>query len=119
MKRIIIYRHPECERCAKFARVHHLLDWLHRAEPSAATPPTGPLRMGEVVVEEIATGRVFAGAEALAKIFRQIPLYWPLQPLLRIPAVRRRVDRELSGCADGSCEVRPPARPAPFAPRHP
>lgn len=105
MKRIIVYRHPNCERCARFARAHHFLDWLGRVEASTATPPTGPLRIGEVVVQETATGRVHRGAEGLALVFQNIPAYWPLRPLFWFPAMRARIDRELSGCDDGSCQI--------------
>jgi hypothetical protein len=41
----------------------------------------------------------------LERIFREIPLYLPLLPLLKIPALRGRADREMSGCNDGACEL--------------
>jgi hypothetical protein len=63
-----IYRHPECARCARYARTHLRLDWRHLLEESTATPPSGALRMGEVVVQELATGAMFHGAEAMERI---------------------------------------------------
>jgi len=105
MKRIVIYRHPECEKCARMARLHHLFDWFDRVAVVTTTPPTGPLQMGEIIVEDLPTGRFLAGAEGLNLICRQIPLYWLILPLLWIPAVRARADRETRGCTNGSCQI--------------
>lgn len=107
MRHIRIYRNPDCAKCARYARMHERLDWFGRVENSTATPPTGPLGLGEVVVQELATGRIARGAEALALICRQIPAYAPLRLLLKVPAVRAAADREMSGCG-GACGV--PAR---------
>ena len=105
MKRIVIYRHPECKKCARMARLHHLFDWFNRVAVVTTTPPTGPLQMGEIIVEDLATGRFLAGAEGLNVISRQIPLYWWVLPLLWIPAVRARADRQNRGCTNGSCQI--------------
>jgi hypothetical protein len=105
MKRIAIYRHPHCEKCAQIARVHRLFDWFNRVAVVTTTPPTGSLRMGEIIVEDLATRRFLAGAEGLKLICRQIPLYWLVLPFFRIPAVRARADREARGCTNGSCRI--------------
>ena len=113
MKRVTLFHHPNCARCLKIARVHRTMDWLRRVEFSTADPPTGPLVPGEIAVRDEATGRVFAGVAAVDRLFREIPAYWPLRLLLRCPPVARRVDREVRGCADGSCAVPVPDRPRP------
>jgi hypothetical protein len=107
MKRILIYRHPNCERCARIARLHHAVDWFDRIADSTATPPTGALRMGEIVVEDLGSHRIFRGAEALALVYRQAIAYWPLLLLLWIPPLRAWLDREVRGGADGSCQLAP------------
>jgi hypothetical protein len=104
MRRIRIYRNPGCARCARYARLHQRLDWLDRVEDSTAVPPTGPLAMGEVVVQELASGRVLQGAEAARRIVREIPAYAPFRLLLKIPAISRAADQEMRGCAD-NCEL--------------
>lgn len=109
MSRILIYRHPDCARCARIARVHHLFDLRGHVEDTTATPPTGPLRRGEIVVADRATGTIHAGAAAFDRICRAVPFYAPLRLLLRVPRFRARIERELSGCDDGSCGVAPPA----------
>jgi hypothetical protein len=98
------YRHPECARCARYARTHLKLDWRGLLEESTAAPPCGPLRMGEVVVQDLASGALHHGACAMDCIARAVPLYAPLRLLLCVPAVRRKVDAELGGCG-AACEL--------------
>ncbi len=105
MATIRLYRNPHCAKCARIARMHHRFDWLRRFEDSTATSPLGPLRMGQIVVQDLHTGGTFAGAEGFALLCRQIPAYWPVLPLLRIAFFRRYVDRETGGCVDGSCAL--------------
>ena len=105
MKAIRLYYHRDCQRCARLARLDQRLDWLNRLEVSTADPKCGPVRVGEIVVEELNTGRLFKGARALRLIFRHLPPYWPALALLRIPAFRRSMDRSLSGCDGAGCLV--------------
>lgn len=104
MSRIRIYRHPDCPKCARYARVHRLLDWRGRVEVATTTPKTGPLRLGEVVVEKLDEGRVFKGSAAFEEICRHIPAYAPFLLLLRFPAVRAFAEREMTGCNSEACE---------------
>ena len=103
MASIRLYRHPDCARCARYARLHHRLDWLGRFEDSTDVSPVGPLRLGEVVVQDLRSGATLRGAAGFGLLCRQIPAYWPLLPALRIPAFRRRIEREFSGCANDQC----------------
>jgi hypothetical protein len=106
MKTVRVYRNPDCPACARYARMHQRLDWLDRVDVSTRTPDNRlPLRLGEVVVEDLRSGLLREGADAFALLARQVPAYWLLLPLLRVPAVRRRVDREMRGACDETCEV--------------
>jgi hypothetical protein len=99
MERIVIHRHPHCERCARIARRHKKLDWLGRIRVSTADPPgRAAVRKGEIVVHDLKTGAMLEGVDAVRKIFSQVPLYLPLLPLLRIPALARRADADIRGC---------------------
>jgi hypothetical protein len=100
-----IYRNPHCARCARYARMHQRLDWLHRLEVSTDTPASGALRMGEVVVQDLQSGVIHHGAAAFERICRAIVLYAPMRLLLRIPALRRKVDREFGGDCDDACAL--------------
>ncbi|KAA0070777.1 hypothetical protein [Rhodanobacter sp. T12-5] len=105
MAAIRLFRHPDCAKCARYARWHRRLDWLGRFEDATGVSPVGPLRPGEVVVQDLHHDTTLRGAAGFTLLCRQIPAYWLLLPLLRIPAVRRRVEREFNGWADGSCSL--------------
>jgi hypothetical protein len=105
MTRIRIYRHPDCPKCARYARAHEALDWLHHVEVSTKTPRSGALRLGEVVVEKLDDGRVLRGADAFREICRQIPAYAPFLLLLRLPAVHAFAEREMTGGNGAACEL--------------
>ena len=105
MATIRLYRNPHCEKCARIARMHRRLDWLRRFEDSTGISPLGPMRMGQIVVQDLRRGVTLRGAEGFALLCRQIPAYWPLLPLLRVPALRRFIERETGGCGDGGCAL--------------
>jgi hypothetical protein len=110
MKRITLYRNKDCIKCARISRVHHFFDWFRRVDSSTKTPRIGPLRAGEIAVEDQKSGEITQGVDAVRVIARLIPAYWVLLPLLYVPFVARRVDREARGCYDGSCAVPEVAR---------
>ena len=112
MKKIRVYRHADCAKCARFASVSLFFDWLDRIEASTDTPRTGPLRLGEVVVEDLSTGRFLTGAPGIDLIYRNIPVYVPFRLLLRVPPLRRSIEKEVSGCEDRACEMAPQPRSA-------
>src|ERR1700733_8368125 len=105
MKMIRIYRNPDCRRCARYARLGTLLDWHDRLETSTATPKTGALLPGEIVVEGLTNGNLHRGAASLDLIAGRIHLYAPVRLLLRFSSFRRYIDRELSGFGGTSCEL--------------
>gem|GEM_PF-673583 len=104
---IRIYRNPNCAKCARYARMHRALDWLGRVETSTETPPGhAPLRMGQIVVEDLGTGIVHEGVAAFRKMCEAVPLYRPMLLLMPFAGFRRRVERELMGDCDGdACAV--------------
>jgi hypothetical protein len=97
MKRLRIHRNPHCPKCARYARMHRRLDWLGRVEDSTISPWPRSLRMGEVVVEDLQDGALHTGADGMRLLCHAIPGYWPVLPLFRIPAFRRRVEAEVTG----------------------
>jgi hypothetical protein len=105
MRRVTLFHNKDCGRCRKIARVHRAMDWFGRVEVRTDDPPTGPLKLGEITVHDHRTGEWFVGVAAVRRLFREIPAYWPLRPLLWLPPVARKVDRDVRGCADGSCAV--------------
>lgn len=61
--------------------------------------------MGEIIVEELSTGRIFRGYRAFDQLCRHIPLYAPARLFLFLPFIQQWLDRRLSGCDDGSCNI--------------
>jgi hypothetical protein len=112
MKSIRVYRHADCQTCARFARVAQFFDWLDRVDVSTEAPKTGPLRLGEVVVEELSSGRILKGAEGMDLIWRNIPIYAPFRLLLRVPSFRRYLEKNVGGCEGNTCEVKSEPRRA-------
>jgi len=109
MKMIRVYRNANCAKCARFAGILPFIDWFGRVDASTEAPNTGPLRLGEVVVEELASGRILGGANGIELISRHIPAYAPLRLLLRVPAFRSYVEQEVSGRDGDACVVKTPA----------
>jgi hypothetical protein len=97
MTHIRLYNNPACVSCLRHARMHLFFDWFHHVVLSTATPPGGPLAVGETAVQNLDTGQLVRGAAALDCLCRHIPLYLPMRLLLRIPAVRRRAERAMTG----------------------
>ncbi len=108
MKGIRLYRHPECERCAGYVRMHHRFDWLGHFEDTTETPPTGQLLVGEIAVQDLRTGATLKGIDCFRLLCKHIPAYWLVLPFTYVPPVRQRIEKDIGGCLDGTCEV--PAR---------
>ncbi len=105
LARVRIHRHPDCERCARIARMHHRLDWLGRIEDTTRSPEgRAPVRRGEIVVRDLRTGTLHEGLAGGRLIFRHVPAYWPLLVLSFIAPLGRRMDADLRGCATDACE---------------
>ena len=100
VKTICLYLHPDCGRSARDARRFQKLDWLRRLDVSIEAPATGPLRLGEIAVQDLRTGATMKGSDCYELLFRHIPACWPLLPLLHIPAVRDYAKREANGADD-------------------
>ncbi len=88
MERITVYSNKDCAKCARTVRFQTYLNWLRRVRYSTDEPKCGPLRLGEIAVEDLRTGTISKGVEAVRQIYWQLPALWPLLPLLRIPQWR-------------------------------
>jgi hypothetical protein len=104
MKRIRLYRNADCAKCARLARIHHRLDWFNRFEDTTEVPPTGPLKIGEIAVQDLRSGETLKGVECFKLLSKHIPAYWPNLLLLYLPPFHRYVEREVGGCDGDACE---------------
>ena len=69
MKRITIYHNRDCVRCRRIARVNRLLNWFGWVDISTADPRIGPMRPGEIAVEDARTGTIVQGVAAVGLQF--------------------------------------------------
>ncbi len=67
MATIRLYRHPGCAKCACSARMPHRFDWLRHFEDFTGVSPPGPIRVGQIVVQDLRSGATFGGAEGFAR----------------------------------------------------
>ena len=107
MKKVRLYRHPECSKCARLSRMHHFFDWKNCYEDSTEEPSSGPLAMGEVVVQDLSSGEIMFGLDGFKLLCQHIPAYTFNPLLLRIPAFRQYIEKEMGagGCGDDVCEL--------------
>lgn len=68
--------------------------------------------MGEIVVEDRASGRIAQGVEAFRLIIQAVPVYAPAHLFLKLPWFRAYIEREMGGCDDGACEIDKPEKAA-------
>jgi hypothetical protein len=106
MTRLRIYCRPDSPDCLRRAHRYLSLDWLHRVVLSTATPPGGPLAVGETVVQDLDTGRLVRGAAAFDCLCKHIPLYLPMRLLLRIPPIWRKAEQTMAGLGERANEQR-------------
>ena len=50
-------------------------DWFGRYEDSTRSHPIGPLSLGEVVVQDLASGQIYPGVEGFRLLSQHIPAY--------------------------------------------
>ena len=61
MRRVRLYRNPECAQCARMARADRFLEWLDRFDDTTDVPSTGALALGEIAVQDLRSGKTLKG----------------------------------------------------------
>lgn len=102
---ISLYFNANCPDCARKAALTNRLDWLHRVQLRTDKSPLGDVPIGEIVVVEERSNRIFTGVFALQKTCLQIPLYYLYGVALYLPIIRNLVGREKLGCNGNACEI--------------
>ncbi len=94
------------------------LDWRKRIDfvdiysPDAACPIDPALLLARFHAQEKA-GALVSGAEAFALMWRQIPLFWPMGQMARIPLVLDAAGRAYCDFLSGATAVNRSAGRAP------
>ncbi len=95
---ITVWFDSACPLCSREIRLMRALDWRSRIDfvdiysPDAACPIEPAQLLARFHAQEKA-GALVSGAEAFALMWRQIPLFWPLGQIARIPLVLGLLER--------------------------
>ena len=71
----------------------------------AGDSPIGPVPLGEIVVVDNRTDKVFTGIFATRIVCMQVPVYFLFGLLLYIPPIRQVLGRNKQGCHGEACEI--------------
>jgi hypothetical protein len=108
MPSVKIYYNKDCSDCRKIAAMHRRFDWFRKLETSTEIPPTGPLQLGQIAIQNLKSGEFVSGVEGFRLICRQVPLYLPFVPLTYLPFIAKKYAANIVGCQDDSCSTSTP-----------
>ena len=103
--RLSLHYNPSCPDCLRQAKRTSRLDWLRAIELRTDRSPLGEVPVGEFVVVDEQSRRVFTGVYATRKVCLRIPLLFLYGLLLFVPPIRNRVGGAQPGCNGDACEV--------------
>ena len=104
-KKLHLHYNARCPKCRRQAMRTFRLDWLGNVELRPDPSPLGETPVGEIIVVEDVSRRVFSGVYAIRRLCLGVPLYWIYGLLLYIPPIRWLVDRSKTGRNGEVCEV--------------
>ena len=105
MTKIVLYYNQNCPDCVRQAKRTAQMDWFRRVDLSTEDSPLGETPVGEIVVVDRKSSKVFTGVYATRKLCLQVPVYFLYGLLLFLPPVRNKVDGEKPGCNGDACEI--------------
>ena len=102
---VSLFYNPRCPDCVRQASLTARMDWLNRVELRTGDSPLGEVPVGEIVVVEKESSRVFTGVYATRKVCLQVPLLFLYGLALYLPPVRALFGRDKQGCNGDACEI--------------
>lgn len=106
MKRYTLHFNSECADCAKLGEWNRRLDWLGRFNRTTAPSILGTPVVGDVHIVDHESSRVFSGAYATQVVCQNIPAYWVMALLMKLPFVFQRMARQKPGCNGDMCAIK-------------
>jgi len=103
MARYTLHYNSRCQDCVRLAQWNLRLDWLARFERSTQPSPMGIPDIGDIHVVDNQSAKVFSGAYATQVVCQNIPAYWPMALLMRLPFVFNKVAGQKPGCNGERC----------------
>lgn len=95
---VTVWFDSACPICTREIRLMRALDWRGRIAfvdlyaPDAACPLDPQILLARFHARD-ADGHLHSGAAAFALMWRQIPLFWPLGQIARLPPVLAMLER--------------------------
>ena len=103
--RLSLHYNSSCPDCVRQAKRTAQLDWLRVIELRTDRSPLGEVPVGEIVVVDEQSRRVFTGVYATRMVCLRVPLLVLYGLLLYLPPIRNRVGGAKPGCNGDACEV--------------
>ena len=100
-----LHYNPSCPDCVRQAKRTAWLDRLRAIELRTDRSPLGEVPVGEIVVVDKESRRVFTGVYATRMVCLRIPLLFLYGLLLFLPPIRNRVGGAQPGSNGDACEV--------------
>lgn len=94
MARYTLHYNSHCQDCVRLARWNRRLDWLNRFERSTDPSPMGTPDIGDIHVVDHRNATICSGVYATHLVCRNIPAFWPMALLLKIPFVFNTMARQ-------------------------
>jgi hypothetical protein len=105
MIRYTLHYNSRCQDCVRLAECNHRLDWLSRFERTNEPSPMGAPEIGDIHVVDQQNSQIFSGAYATQVVCQNIPAYWPLALLMKLPFVFKQVAQRKPGCNGDRCAI--------------
>ena len=106
MTRYTLHYNSRCQDCVRLTQWNRRLDWLGRFERTAQPSPIGTPEIGDIHVVDNQNARIFSGAFATQVVCQNIPVYWPMALLMRLPFLFKKVASQKPGCNGDSCATK-------------
>ena len=103
--RLSLHYNPSCPDCVRQAKRTARLDWLRAIDLRTDRSPLGEVPLGEIVVVDERSRRVYTGVYATRMVCLRVPLLFLYGLLLYLPPIRDRVAGSEPGCNGDRCEI--------------
>ncbi len=105
MTKIALYYNPNCPDCVSQAKRTAQMDWLGRVELLTEDSPLGEVPIGEILVVDKQSNKIFTGIYATRKVCLQVPLFFLYGLVLYLSPIRKMAGRKKQGCNGDACEI--------------
>lgn len=105
MYKVKVYYNKNCKKCnihAQRIRTFDLFGWV---ETTTDVPKEGPIDQGEILVEDISSGKTYRNLSGARYYFRFIPIYWLFLPILYLPNAENLFFKKEFVCNPDSCKM--------------